>query len=303
MSVISEFFSRGWKFFIDQVKSIGFTDIIDILIVAVLFYYIYVFIRDRRAGKLAIGVGILVVIQIISEALDLMVMKFILHNIFQIGVLAIIIIFQPELRSMLERVGGDSLRGLRSLGAERDVQEIKHFKDELCDAVNEMSMSRTGALVAIERSTKLGDVISSGTLINADMSSLLIRNIFFNKSPLHDGAVVIRNLRVHSAGCMLPLASKNNVINKELGTRHRAAIGLSEQSDAVIIVVSEETGNISLAYKGRLTRDYDIVSLRMRLDELIYTEHSSRKRKSKKKNGKTPDAEPETVKEDADDVK
>ncbi len=303
MSVISEFFSRGWKFFIDQVKSIGFTDIIDILIVAVLFYYIYVFIRDRRAGKLAIGVGILVVIQIISEALDLIVMKFILHNIFQIGVLAIIIIFQPELRSMLERVGGDSLRGLRSLGAERDVQEIKHFKDELCDAVNEMSMSRTGALVAIERSTKLGDVISSGTLINADMSSLLIRNIFFNKSPLHDGAVVIRNLRVHSAGCMLPLASKNSVINKELGTRHRAAIGLSEQSDAVIIVVSEETGNISLAYKGRLTRDYDVVSLRMRLDELIYPEQSSRKRKSKKKNGKTPDAEPETVKEDADDVK
>ncbi|MBQ7161570.1 MAG: diadenylate cyclase CdaA [Clostridia bacterium] len=301
MSVISEFFSRGWKFFVDQVKSIGFNDIIDILIVAVLFYYIYLFIRDRRAGKLAIGVAILVVMQIVSEALDLTVMKFILQNIFQIGVLAIIIIFQPELRSMLERVGGDSLRGLRNLGTERDVQQIKQFKDELCDAVNELSMSRTGALIAIERSTRLGDVIASGTIINADVSSLLLRNIFFDKSPLHDGAVVIRDMRILSAGCMLPLASKTNGINKELGTRHRAAIGLSEQSDAVIIVVSEETGNVSVAYKGRLTRDYDVVNLRLRLDELIYPQQNSRKRKSKK-NGKTSGETVENVKEDADDV-
>ena len=300
MSVISEYFSRGWSFFVDQIKSIGFTDIIDILIVAILFYYIYVFIRDRRAGRLAIGVGILIVFQIVSEALNLMVMKFILQNIFQIGVIAIIIIFQPELRSMLERVGGDSLRGLRNFGAERDVQQIKHFKDELCDAVNEMSMSRTGALIAIERSTRLGDVISTGTQINADVSSMLIRNIFFNKSPLHDGAVVIRNMRIFSAGCMLPLASKNNSINKELGTRHRAAIGLSEQSDAVIIVVSEETGTVSVAYKGRLTRDYDIVNLRLRLDELIFPEQSSKRRRSKKKeklNEKT-----DNVKEDGDNV-
>ena len=301
MSVISEFFSRGWKFFVDQVKSIGFNDIIDILIVAVLFYYIYLFIRDRRAGKLAIGVAILVVMQIVSEALDLTVMKFILHNIFQIGVLAIIIILQPELRSMLERVGGDSLRGLRNLGTERDVQQIKQFKDELCDAVNELSMSRTGALIAIERSTRLGDVIASGTIINADVSSLLLRNIFFDKSPLHDGAVVIRDMRILSAGCMLPLASKTNGINKELGTRHRAAIGLSEQSDAVIIVVSEETGNVSVAYKGRLTRDYDVVNLRLRLDELIYPQQNSRKRKSKK-NGKASGEAVENVKEDADDV-
>ena len=304
MNVISEYFSRGWKFFVDQVKSIGITDILDILIVAVLFYYIYVFIRDRRAGRLAIGVGILVLFQIISEALDLMVMKFILQNIFQIGVIAIIIIFQPELRSMLERVGGDSLRGLRNLGTERDVQQIRHFEDELCDAVNEMSMSRTGALIAIERSTRLGDVIATGTVINADTSSLLLRNIFFNKSPLHDGAVVIRNMRIHSAGCMLPMASKNNGINKELGTRHRAAIGLSEQSDAVIIVVSEETGNISVAHKGRLTRDYDIVNLKLRLDELIFPQQSSRKRKSKKK-GKADEkaAENNTEKEETEDVR
>ena len=302
MSAISEYLAKGWKFFVNQIKSIGFTDVIDILIVAVLFYYIYVFIRDRRAGKLAIGVGILVLIQLISDALGLMAMKFILQNIFQIGVLAIIIIFQPELRSMLERVGGDSLRGLRSFGTERDAREVKRFEDELCDAVNEMSMSRTGALIAIERSTRLGDVISSGTMINADISSLLLRNIFFNKSPLHDGAVVIRNMRIFSAGCMLPLAAKNNTINKELGTRHRAAIGLSEQSDAVIIVVSEETGNISVAYKGRLTRDYDIVNLRMRLDELLFPDTGSRKSRRAKKRQTAEGVQSETVKEDGEDV-
>lgn len=282
MSTFSDYISQGWKFFTSQVKSIGITDIIDILIVAVLFYYIYVFIRDRRAGRLAVGVVILIAIQIIADALDLVTMKYILQNIFQIGVLAIIIIFQPELRSMLERVGGDSLRGLGNIGNKRDRQVIKTFKDELCDAVNEMSMSRTGALVVIENNTKLGDVISSGTVVNADMSSLLLRNIFFNKSPLHDGAVVVRNLRIYAAGCMLPLASKN-YIDKELGTRHRAAIGMSEQSDAVTIVVSEETGNISVAYKGVLTRDYDVVKLKVRLDELLFPEQNTRRRRIARK--------------------
>jgi len=282
MSTFSEYLSNGWKFFTSQIRSIGFTDVLDILIVAVLFYYIYVFIRDRRAGRLAIGVVFLIAIQIIADALDLVTMKYILQNIFQIGVLAIIIIFQPELRSMLERVGGDSLRGLGNIGSKRDRQEIKKFKDELCDAVNEMSMSRTGALVVIENSTRLGDVIASGTTVNADMSSLLLRNIFFNKSPLHDGAVVVRNLRIYAAGCMLPLASKNN-IDKEIGTRHRAAIGISEQSDAVTIVVSEETGNISVAYKGVLTRDYDIVKLKVRLDELLFPEQNNRRKRIARK--------------------
>ena len=272
---------QWWNYFVNQIKSIGVTDVLDILIVAVLFYYVYVFIRDRRAGKLAIGVGILVVFQIVSELLDLNAMKFILQNIFQIGVIAIVIIFQPELRSMLERVGGDSLRGLRSIGEQRSMQEIKRFKTELCDAVGEMSMSGTGALIVIENSTKLGDVIASGTVINADVSSLLLRNIFFNKSPLHDGAVVIRDLRIHAAGCMLPLATKGNIA-KELGTRHRAAIGMSEQSDAIIIVVSEETGTISLAYKGVLTRDYDVISLSVRLDELLFSENRFIKHKRKK---------------------
>lgn len=290
MSTLMKYLSEGWHFFLNQIKTFEFTDFIDILLVAVLFYYVYVFIRDRRAGKLAIGVASLILLQILSEFLDLVTMKYILQNIFQIGVIAIVIIFQPELRSMLERVGGDSLRGLKSIGEQKSEQEISRFKDEVCEAVKEMSLTRTGALIVIENSTKLGDVIASGTHINADVSSMLLRNIFFNKSPLHDGAVVIGNMRVVAAGCMLPLATKDN-ITKELGTRHRAAIGMSEQSDALIIVVSEETGIISVAHKGTLTRDYDIVKLKVRLGELFFASDGKRRRRSKKKNEKEGGAE------------
>lgn len=285
MDILMKHLSNGWQYFLNQIKTFEFSDFIDILIVGILFYYVYVFIRDRRAGKLAIGVAALVVLQLLSELLDLVAMKFILQNIFQIGVIAIVVIFQPELRSMLERVGGDSLRGLKSIGEQRGEQAFSHFKNELCEAVKEMAMTRTGALIVIENSTKLGDVIASGTQINADVSALLLRNIFFNKSPLHDGAVVISNMRIHSAGCMLPLATKDN-ITKELGTRHRAAIGMSEQSDALIIVVSEETGIISVAHKGVLTREYDIVNLKLRLDELFSVSEGKRRRKGKKQTEK-----------------
>lgn len=285
MDALMRYLSNGWSYFVNQVKTIDLSDVLDILIVAILFYYVYVFIRDRRAAKLAIGVAILVVLQIISELLDLITMKFILQNIFQIGVIAIVVIFQPELRSMLERVGGDSLRGFKSIGEQRDVQNAVRFKDELCEAVKEMSLSRTGALIVIENSTKLGDVIASGTVVNADVSALLLRNIFFNKSPLHDGAVVISDFRINAAGCMLPLATKENIA-KELGTRHRAAIGMSEQSDALIIVVSEETGIISVAHKGVLTREYDAVRLKHLLDEHLFATEGKRRRKGRKNNGK-----------------
>ncbi|MBQ4054566.1 MAG: diadenylate cyclase CdaA [Clostridia bacterium] len=283
MSTLIKYLSQGWNFFLNQIKTFGFTDFLDILMVAVLFYYVYVFIRDRRAGRLAIGVAALILLQIFSEFLGLVTMKFILQNIFQIGVIAIVVIFQPELRSMLERVGGDSLRGLKSIGEQKSEQEKARFKDEICEAVKEMSLSHTGALIVIENSTKLGDVISSGTRINADVSSMLLRNIFFNKSPLHDGAVVIGDMRIVAAGCMLPLATKDN-ITKELGTRHRAAIGMSEQSDALIIVVSEETGIISVAHAGVLTRDYDIVKLKARLDGLFSGSEGKRRRRGQKKN-------------------
>ena len=168
---------------------------------------------------------------------------------------------------MLENVAGDSLKSLRNISEQKDKKQTEHFISELCSAVSEMSMSKTGALIVIEGTSRLGDVINSGTLINADMSSQLLRNIFFNKSPLHDGAVIIRDMRVFAAGCILPLSTSPD-IDASLGTRHRAAIGMSADSDAFVIVVSEETGMISVAEKGKLRRDYDNVKLKVELEKM-----------------------------------
>lgn len=282
MARMADWISRAWEYFLSQVKAIGVPDIFDILIVSVLIYYIYKFIRERRAGKLAVGIGVLVFIMILSNVFDLAVLSYFMKNIFQVGLIAAVVIFQPELRSLLENVGGDSIKGLRSIGEDKEQQELMHFINELCEAVGEMSLSKTGALIVIEQSTKLGDIISTGTVINADTSAMLLRNIFFNKSPLHDGAVVIRDTRVFAAGCLLPLATKNN-ITKELGTRHRAAIGASEASDALVVVVSEETGTISLAHKGHMHRGYDVMKLKAKLDGLLNTE-KPKKKGSKRKN-------------------
>ncbi len=274
-----------WTYSINQVKAMGVADIIDIALVSVLIYYIYKFIRERRAGKLAVGIGVLAFMTMLSNVFELNVINFFMKNIFQVGLVAAVVIFQPELRSLLENVGGDSIKRLRSLGEDREYQHMITFINELCEAVGEMSMSKTGALIVIERTTKLGDIISTGTVINADTSSMLIRNIFFNKSPLHDGAVVIRDQRIHAAGCLLPLATKNN-ITKELGTRHRAAIGASEASDALVVVVSEETGTISLAHKGHLHRGYDAVRLKAKLDSLLLQDRTKKTIMPKKKNSK-----------------
>ena len=265
-----------WTYFTNQIKAMGIADIIDILLVSVLIYYIYKFIRERRAGKLAVGIGVLAFMTMLSNLFELNVVNYFMKNIFQVGLIAAVVIFQPELRSLLENVGGDSIKRLRSIGEDKENQQTLHFINELCEAVGEMSMSKTGALIVIEQSTKLGDIISTGTVINADTSSMLIRNIFFNKSPLHDGAVVVRDQRVYAAGCLLPLATKNN-ITKELGTRHRAAIGASEASDALVVVVSEETGTISLAHKGHMHRGYDAVRLKAKLDSLLIEDKTKKK--------------------------
>lgn len=282
MSRIIDSISNAGKFFINQIKDMGVSDILDILIVSVLIYYVYLFIRERRAGKLATGLVVLLLIQVISSLFGFPVLGYFMSNILQIGLIAAVVIFQPELRSILESVGGDSIKGLKSFGEDKDAMELTRFIDSVCEAANEMSMSKTGALMVIERSTKLGDIISTGTLINADTSSMLIRNIFFNKSPLHDGAVVIRDMRIYAAGCLLPLATKNN-ITKELGTRHRAAIGASEASDAIVIVVSEETGTISVARRGRLQRGYDSVRLKAELERLLAENKNQGKKKNIKK--------------------
>lgn len=268
MEFITQTLSAVWN----TLKSIRVTDIIDIILVAVMFYYVYRFIRERRAGKLAAGLLILLLILLLSDILDMRAMQFIMQNLFQVGMVAVIVVFQPELRSALEKVGAEPLRGLRSISEKsgNDVSTIAMI-NEVTEAACDMSLDKTGALIVIERTTKLGDIIKTGTIVNADTTAFLIRNIFFKNAPLHDGAMIIRDDRIYAAGCFLPLSTNNDII-KDLGTRHRAAIGMSENSDAVIVVVSEENGTISIAVEGELKRNFSYNSLKAELTRLLLNE-------------------------------
>ena len=256
MAAFKELLSALWDSLVTQISDISINDMLDIAIVSVIFFYIIRFIRERRAGKLAVGVLLLLIFEVISNILELATVQFILENVFQAGLIALIVLFQPELRSMLESVGGESIKSLKSIREQKDSQELTNMIQSVCGAVSDLSETATGALIVIERGTKLGDVIKSGTVVNADSSPFLIKNIFFKNSPLHDGAMIIRGDRVYAAGCLLPLSQNADII-RDLGTRHRAAIGMSENSDAIVIVVSEETGTISLAQDGYLRRGYD----------------------------------------------
>ena len=261
------------------IRSITIIDIIDIAIVAFVFYYVYKFIRERRAGKLAAGILILLLVLLLSDVLKMHAMQFLMQNVFQVGVIAVIIVFQPELRSALEKVGAEPFKSLRSIGESKagESSQTLAMITSLTEAVCDMSLDKTGALIVIERTTKLGDIIKSGTIINANPTAFLIRNIFFNKAPLHDGAMVIRDNRLYAAGCFLPLSTNGDII-KDLGTRHRAAIGMSENSDAVIVVVSEETGTISIALEGQLKRNFSYNTLKSELVSLLVTENQPQKK-------------------------
>lgn len=268
---VKEFFSS----LLIQFKMIRPSDVIDILILAVILYYCYRFIHERRAGRLAVGILLVGVAFAVSLTVGLNAINFIFRNLFQVGIIALLIIFQPELRAGLERVGEDPLRSFRSLGSQKDIANITAMVETVCDAVSEMSRSKTGALIVIERSTRLGDIIRSGVEIDANVNTYLIRNIFFNKSPLHDGAMIIRNFRICAAGCFLPLTQRAD-ISKNLGTRHRAALGMSEVSDALVIVVSEESGTISCAINGKLESDFNYKTLKQKLIAgLVHTDRES----------------------------
>ncbi len=270
-------------------SQITFVDIIDILCVAVVLYFAYKFVKDRRAAKLALGVLLLIVFLFIAELIHLHAMEFLFKNVFQVGVLTLVILFQPELRSFLEKVGGGSIKGIRSIAEGRNDDEELRIINEVCQAVSDMSESKTGALIAFERSTKIGEYAASGTVINADITSQLVKNIFYNKAPLHDGAVIIRKDKIYAAGCVLPLSEQTG-LDRELGTRHRAAVGLSENSDAVVLVVSEETGAMSLAVKGNLQSGFTPVQLKEKLREL-FTYNSITETLKKKKNKKNKSAD------------
>lgn len=260
------------QFFTEPFSSFGWRDVLDILCFALLFYVLYLFIRDRRAGKLLGGILFVAVIFAVSELLQMYALRYVFGSFFGYGFILLAIIFQPELRAAMERAGSVPFHGLKSIGVEsRELVVSPAAVDAVVEAAKNMSFAKTGALIVFERSTKLGEYIQTGTTINADLTPKLLQAIFFEKAPLHDGAVIIRGGRLFAAGCYLPLSDKPD-ISKELGTRHRAAIGLSEQSDAIVVVVSEETGTISIAYRGELFREFTSVSLRRKLFELLRKE-------------------------------
>ncbi len=251
-------------------KTIGINDIIDIVILSYLFFHIMKLIRETRALQLAKGILLLVGSYLVAVALNLQTIKFLLKICFQWGFLALIILFQPELRRMLERVGRSKLADIALFKPGDDEEDAEHIRAAIravCDASMKLSSTKTGALIIFERKTKLGEQIATGTLLDCVPSAAMLGNIFVPNTPLHDGAVIIRDGKILAAGCFLPKPAKEELINKQLGSRHRAAIGMSENSDAIVIVVSEETGTISVAENGELTRGY----VEDTLKKLLYT--------------------------------
>jgi diadenylate cyclase len=252
--------------FLEVIKSIfmnfHISDAIDIIVLALIFGFSVKFFKSRKAGALIIGIVICLVIYILALIFDLSGLKFLLSGVFQIGALALVIIFQPELRELLERLGTGSLKGIANFG-DKGHKNSAQYKaiESICNAVQIFSVEKTGALIVIERTTQLDDIINTGTVLNAEISDSLLRNIFVNRAPLHDGAVVINDGKIAAAACILPLP-RRVYVDADLGTRHRAAIGLSEISDALVVVVSEETGIISVAKECELLRNFTPDALR-----------------------------------------
>lgn len=239
-------------------KTMELVDFLDIAILAYVIYLLLKLIRETRAGQLVKGIILLLAAYLISKYVGLKVITYILSKTVDIGLLAMIVLFQPELRRALEKFGRTKLVSYFGFGADADTLERRWNSaiGAICDSCVELSATCTGALIVIERQVKLGEQIETGTMLNALPSKEVFGNIFYPKTPLHDGAVIMRDGIILAAACFLPKPQKEELVNKKLGSRHRAAIGMSENSDAVVIVVSEETGQISVAMNGVLTRDY-----------------------------------------------
>lgn len=247
------------------VRSIRITDILDIGLIAFLIYYLTKLIRKTRAAQLIKGILIILVVMYVSRWLHLNVLHFVLANTLQVGITALLIVFQPELRRALEHVGRSKFATFL-YKSENETQN--DMIDEICIAAASLSKSKTGALIVFERESAISDMLTGGTVINSEITSEIIENIFVPNTPLHDGAVIISGGKLNKAATVLPLCENKN-LSKEFGTRHRAALGISEISDSVALVVSEETGKISVAVNGDMFRNLSISSLSTVLNKLI----------------------------------
>lgn len=260
----------------DLLTSVGVADLIDIAIVSYVIYKLILLVRGTRAVQLLKGILVVVIAWLLSIWFNLDTLRWMMNQMITVGVLAVIVIFQPELRRALEQLGRGKL--FFRNGSEVD-EEIHRYIGEVIKAVNQLSQQKVGALIVFERETGLSDYMESGVKLEAVVSAELLMNTFIPNTPLHDGAVIIREQRVMAAGCYLPL-SENPFISKELGTRHRAAIGLTEVSDAVCVTVSEETGQISLVINGQIVRDIKEESLISKLYEELTLKHRQREKTS-----------------------
>lgn len=273
-------FEGFYESLLNQISLIKITDLIDIFIVTFILYKALKFIRDTRTVHLLKGVVVLIVVMQVSQFAKLHTVNYLLSNALQLGMIAIIIVFQPELRRALEQLGRTTMGQWFNFEDRADDIEKEKMIKEVKESCVSMSKSHIGALIVMEREIKIGDIVGTGITINADVSAELLTNIFVPKTPLHDGAVIIRNNKIEAASCFLPLSQNPNV-SKELGTRHRAGLGMSEESDAVVVIVSEETGNISIACGGELYMKLTPEALEGRLEKLF---DLKRKDKKSKKN-------------------
>ncbi|QOX64260.1 TIGR00159 family protein [Anoxybacterium hadale] len=251
------------------ISGVGITDVIDVAIVAFVIYKVLGFIRETRALQLVRGLLVLVLITILSEQFNFYTLNWILRNTLQLGVIALVIVFQPELRRALEYVGRSKF--ITPQFAQMDKERVKVLTAAIIKAVDYFSTNKIGALIIMERETTLNDIAETGTKVNAEISTELLGNLFYEGAPLHDGAVIVRGDRVLAAGCVLPL-TQSKTLSKDLGTRHRAGIGITENSDAISIIVSEETGIISIAVDGKLSRFLDIKTVEKTLLNIYLTQ-------------------------------
>ena len=272
------------------------TDTLDILLVALFVYFIIRLVRDSRAEQFIRGILVLVILYLLALWLNLTTVLFLLKAVFDNGLLLIIVVFQPEVRRALEQAGqsrhgiGRLIMGLGTVDNSTHIDRWNKAIKATCAAIENLQKQKMGALVVLERETRLGEIVRTGTIIEADPSEALISTVFFDKSPLHDGAMILRDGKVYAAACILPL-SENHQISRELGTRHRAGVGMSENSDAVVVILSEETGMISVAEGGELQRNFTPETLKRTLaNRMLWNTQEQSETKSrirfKKKNSK-----------------
>ncbi len=280
--------SGFWNDLKNVIASMTPVDGLDILMLSIIIYALMKWVRETRAEQLVKGIAVLSIAYAIAAVLEMKAISFLLSKTFDVGLLALLIMFQPELRRGLEKVGHTKVGqlGVFQFGSEMSDDTVAKWNtaiEAICDACDDLSATTTGALIVIERQTRLGEQIDTGTIMNALPSKEVFGNIFYPKTPLHDGAVIMRDGIILAAACFLPKPQKEELINKQLGSRHRAAIGMSENSDAIVVVVSEETGCISVAENGTLTRNLTRDSLKKLLRTKLLPEKPQQKTEKKLK--------------------